>query len=68
MTTVPSVIDQPKVRALQRAGQRASDAVEARNAAIVEAHQAGATLREIGEAVGLTHVGVMKIINRRKRD
>jgi transposase-like protein len=62
--TVPGVIDQAKVRSLQRAGQRVTDAVEARNAAIVEAHQAGATLRDIGEAVGLSHVAVMKIIKR----
>lgn len=64
--TVPEMIGPTMKRRLQTAGQRAIDAVEARNVAIEEAHAAGATLREIGDAVGLTHVAVMKIINRRK--
>lgn len=35
-----------------------------RDELILAAHAAGASLREIGEMVGLSHVGVMKIIAR----
>lgn len=37
-----------------------------RNKAICDARREGATLREIAEVVGLTHVGVRKIINNEK--
>lgn len=35
-----------------------------RDALIVQAHQAGATLREIGALAGLTHGGVRDILRR----
>lgn len=36
-----------------------------RDRLIIEAHQAGATLREIAAAAGITHVAVHKIIKNR---
>ena len=41
--------------------QRAREATAARDAAIRRCRDAGATLRAIGEAVGMSHGGVAKI-------
>ena len=38
--------------------------VEERNKAICDAHNEGASLREIATVVGLTHAGVRKIIKQ----
>lgn len=45
---------------------KAGSAVE-RNKAICDARREGATLREIADVVGLTHVGVAKIINKENK-
>lgn len=50
-----------RVRAVAQAAERKR---QERDQLILEAHEAGASLREIGELVGLSHVGVMKIVNR----
>lgn len=65
MSASTTVIEKAKVRALQRAAQRANDAVAERNAAIIDAHDAGATFREIAEAVGMSAAGILKIVRRR---
>ena len=63
--TVPAVtLDADTARKLKRAGDATRAATVNRDHLIVEAHQAGASLREIAQAVGLTHVGVKKIIDR----
>lgn len=49
-------------RELETAGRRARAAVEARNQAITAARADGASLREIAEAVGLSHMGVRKVL------
>ena len=40
-------------------------AVEARDAAIAQMHDEGATLREIAEVAGMSHVNVAKILAKR---
>lgn len=45
---------------------KAGEAVRKRDELIVEASNAGASLREIGRAVGLTHVAVKKIIDKHR--
>lgn len=43
----------------------AASAIELeRNRLIIEAHEAGASLREIAKEAGLTHVAVKRIIDR----
>lgn len=59
--TVPAV-DPEMTRKLRRCGAAVEKAVLERNAALVEAHAAGHSLRSIAAAVGITHVGVMKIV------
>jgi len=49
---------------LRRLGDNVEKAVEARNAAIVEAHAEGHSLRSIAKAVGVTHVSILKVIRK----
>lgn len=49
-------------RKLRRLGANVEKAVTERNTAILEAHAAGHSLRSIGEAVGISHVAVRKIV------
>ena len=49
---------------LRRRGQQYRRALQARNQAIVAAHEAGMSLRAIGEVVGLSHTAVAKIVHR----
>lgn len=53
-----------QARALQRVADRIKADTLERNRLIVEAHQDGASLREIAEHAGITHVAVLKIIRR----
>jgi DNA-binding NarL/FixJ family response regulator len=54
---------------LVRYGAQNTDrAVAARDAAIREAHRAGASLREIAEAAGVSHMTVKRIVERRPAD
>jgi len=48
----------------RQAKQRQAEWATRRDKAIKIAHDEGATLREIGEATGLTHVGVKKVLDR----
>ena len=49
---------------LRRVGAKQREWTEKRDAAIVEAHQKGMSLRAIGDAVGMSHMGVRRIVER----
>ena len=51
-------------RKLRKAAQLQSKWREERDNLIRDASQAGATLRDIAAVVGLSHVSVMKIVNK----
>jgi len=53
-------------RNLAHYGRKQREWTEKRDAAIVEAVSNGASLREVGEAVGLSHSGVQRILARAK--
>lgn len=66
--TPPNLGDMPidpalakRVRAVAQAAERKR---QERDELIVAAHADGASLREIAELVGLSHVGVMKIVKK----
>ncbi len=61
--TVPFV-DTDMAKRLRRTGLAVTKAVADRNAAILEAHAAGCSLRDIASEVGITHVAVHKIIRK----
>lgn len=64
-TNVPWVpIDPALAKRVRAAAQAAERKRQERDELIAEAHRAGASLREIGALVGLSHVGVMKIVNK----
>ena len=66
-TTVrPVALDPQMAKRLARAVEQDVEARRKRDEMIVRAAISGATLREIAEVVGLTHVGVKKIIDRTK--
>lgn len=68
-TTVPVVaVDPAMARRLRSANRRVHDALSERDRLIVEASAAGGSLREIGELVGMTGPGVMKVLRRMERD
>ena len=51
---------------LVRHGARNADrAVASRDAAIREAHRAGASLRDIAEVAGVSHMTIKRIVERR---
>lgn len=55
--------DQKKLRAeARRWSLKTTAATSRRNTAIAELHKAGVSYREIGRAVGLSHVAVRKIV------
>lgn len=51
-------------RTLKRRAEAVAKAYAARDAAIIEAHDEGWSLREVAEAVGLHYTSVRKIIKR----
>ncbi len=51
-------------RKLRRAGTRVIEATALRNELVRQAHARGDGLREIARAVGLSHQGVKKIVER----
>lgn len=61
--TVPFV-DTDMAKRLRRTGLAVTKAVADRNSAILEAHAAGCSLRDIASEVGITHVAVLKIIRK----
>ena len=65
MTTIPDVSLDPKhARELGRQADIIAAATTERNRLILEATKAGASTREIADAVGLSNVGVWRIIQR----
>jgi DNA-directed RNA polymerase specialized sigma24 family protein len=50
----------------QRAARTKNEAAEAYRAAVVAAHEAGYSLREIAHAVGTSHPAVLSLISRAK--
>ena len=65
-TTVPFV-NTAEAKKLRKAAEAVDRAIAVRNAAILEAHRAGHSLRAIGDAVGVTHVAVLKVIRKQRR-
>lgn len=61
--TVPFV-NTAEAKKLRKAAEAVDRAIAERNAAILEAHRAGHSLRAIGEVVGVTHVAVLKIVRK----
>lgn len=60
------MIDPKRARAIKKAADQARAATEERNRQIAAAHHDGASLREIAEHAGITHVAVKKIVERSK--
>ncbi len=52
------------LRLVQYGGQNADRAVASRDAAIREAQRAGASLRDIAEVAGVSHMTVKRIVER----
>lgn len=53
-----------QLRDVTRTARRAREWTDKRDAAIVEAHRAGDSLRQIADAAGLSHAGVDRIVKR----
>ncbi len=67
-TSVGEVAISPgAARALKRLADQAQAAIDKRDTAIIEAKQAGASLRELEAATGINHVTVMRMIEKRDR-
>lgn len=62
-TTLPPVEAERRQR-LEKIARRADDITRQRDREIALAFLSGASLREIADAVGLSHTGVKKIIDR----
>jgi hypothetical protein len=56
------------LRAVARYAEQARQFTASRNGAIRIAHNEGATLRQIGEAAGLSHTAIGKIVRGEKGD
>lgn len=52
------------IQTLRRYGANARKATELRNGSIRDAHTDGMSLRVIAEAVGLSHMGVQRIVQQ----
>lgn len=66
-TTLPPMLTDQTKRELRAAGKRAASAIEKRDALIKWAVQSGGSLREVGEAVGLSHTAVKFIAHGRPK-
>lgn len=66
--TVPEFMVRYHVRRLGEMSQQLEDALASRDGAIVSASTHGMSLREIGGAVGMTHSGVAKVLERMKEE
>lgn len=64
-TTLPAVEAERRAR-LEKIARKAASINRERDFEIARAFLAGASLREIGEAVGMSHTGIRKIIDRTK--
>lgn len=63
-TVSPMPLDPDVARALKRLSGRATEAVQKRDLAIMEARRAGASLREIEAATGINYVTVKRLIEK----
>lgn len=69
MTTVHEMpVDPADARKLAGAASKSREWTEQRDRLIVEAVQAGGSLREVAETVGLSHTAVAKIVRRSKAE
>ncbi len=64
VTVAPVTLDKATAKQLRKAADDVAEATKRRNHWILEAHGFGASLREIAEHAGISHVAVMKIIRR----
>lgn len=64
-TTLPGVLTPELTRALRTAGQKVEHWTTERDRLIREAVAAGGSLREVGEAAGLSHTAVKFIAHGR---
>lgn len=67
-TFAPVALDLDLAKRLSRASERIDRTVENRDRLILLAYARGASLRDIGDAAGLTHVGVKKLVERIQHD
>lgn len=65
--TVPAMIDKHTASQLRKAARQIEEATKTRDYWIGEAYGFGASLREVAEHAGITHVAVLKIV-RKTRD
>jgi hypothetical protein len=61
-TVRPVTIEPSMIRKLTTAAKKVTEWTQERNRLIIQAHQSGASYREIGRATGLSHVGVRGIV------
>ena len=66
-TTLPRMMTPEIERALRKAGANVRKWTDERDSLIRQAVEAGGTLREVGEAVGITHTAVSFIAHGRPR-
>lgn len=65
VTTFPPVaLDADTRKLLARTAQKAREATAERDRLVREAAAQGASLRELGDAIGMTHTGVRRILQR----
>ena len=64
VTLTPATARKNFLRLAAESAQEAKDWTLARNGYIQQAHESGASLRAIAEAVGLSHAAVAKIVKR----
>ena len=63
-TTKPESKQENHLKLVRYAAENADVASSKRDAAIREAHRAGASLREIAQASGISHMTVKRIVER----
>jgi predicted metal-dependent RNase len=66
-TTLPPMLTDETRKALMRVGRKVRDATAERDRLIKDAVAAGGSLREVGQAVGLTHTAVKFIAHGRPK-
>jgi len=64
MTTTQDTTDNNMLKLVRYAAHNADVATSKRDAAIREAHRAGASLRDIAAESGISHMSVKRIIDR----
>lgn len=62
--TVPAVLEEGMRRLLAKAGRKQTDATAERDRLIREAIAAGGSLREVADAVGMSHMAVRYIVKK----